>query len=74
MIGKYKAEPRRRPPPPAERPRTAGSGRLMLADKDRIFTNLYGFQDRGLEAREEARPVGQHQGDPGAGPGGHLST
>ena len=22
---------------------------MMLADKDRIFTNLYGFQDWGLE-------------------------
>ncbi len=25
----------------------------MLADKDRIFTNLYGAQDPGLEACEE---------------------
>ena len=35
-------------------PRIAGSS-LMLADKDRIFTNLYGFQDSGLEgARRSA--------------------
>ena len=34
----------------------------MLADKDRIFTNLYGFQDPGLEGAQKARPVGQYQG------------
>ena len=26
----------------------------MLADKDRIFTNLYGFQDWGLKGRRRA--------------------
>ena len=31
----------------------------MLADKDRIFTNLYGFQDWGLEA---AKKRGQWDG------------
>ena len=30
----------------------------MLADKDRIFTNLYGFQDPGLEGAQEARRSG----------------
>ena len=28
----------------------------MLEDKDRIFTNLYGLQDWGLEARGRAAP------------------
>ena len=40
----------------------------MLADKDRIFTNLYGFQDRGLEGATQARLLGRHEGDPRMGP------
>ena len=35
----------------------------MLDDKDRIFTNLYGLGDRGLEGRAGARRLGRHQGD-----------
>ena len=34
----------------------------MLADKDRIFTNIYGFHDWGLEGAQEARLLGRHQG------------
>ena len=30
----------------------------MLADKDRIFTNLYGSHGAGPEVRDEARRVG----------------
>ena len=30
----------------------------MLADKDRIFTNLYGFQDWGLKAARMAAAIG----------------
>jgi NADH-quinone oxidoreductase subunit F len=37
-------------------------------DKDRIFTNLYGFQDWGLKARAGARRLGRHQGDHRQGP------
>ena len=33
----------------------------MLADKDRIFTNLYGLHDRRLKARAVARRLGQHR-------------
>ena len=29
----------------------------MLADKDRIFTNLYGFQDWGLKAAQQGNPM-----------------
>ena len=36
----------------------------MLDDKDRIFTNLYGFGDWGLDGRAGARRLGQYQGDP----------
>ena len=36
----------------------------MLADKDRIFKNLYGQHDWGLKGAR-ARRVGRHQGDPG---------
>ena len=60
--------------PRSAQPETAGSGHLMLADKDRIFTNLYGLQDPGLEAREEARPVGRHQGHSGARAAKRSST
>ena len=35
---------------------------IMLADKDRIFTNLYGLGDWGLEGARDARRLGQHQG------------
>ena len=34
----------------------------MLADKDRIFTNVYGFQPWNLDAAMQARRLGQHQG------------
>ena len=36
----------------------------MLNDKDRIFTNLYGYQDRlGLkDARKKRGDLGRHQG------------
>ena len=34
----------------------------MLADKDRIFTNLYGVHDWRLAGRAQARQLGQHQG------------
>ena len=45
------AEPAATPPSPkAGRRRSEGKG-LMLADKDRIFTNLYGFGDRAWRAR-----------------------
>ena len=30
----------------------------MLADKDRIFTNLYGFQDPGLEGARRSAASG----------------
>ena len=40
----------------------------MLADKDRIFTNLYGLHDRGPEGRALARSLGRHQGDHREGP------
>ena len=52
----------------------------MLADKDRIFTNLYGFQDWGLKAAQErgdwdntkaliaARQRFDHRRDEGIGP------
>ena len=36
----------------------------MLDDKDRIFKNLYGQGDWGLEGRADARRLGRHQGDP----------
>ncbi len=36
----------------------------MLADKDRIFTNLYGLHDWGLKGRNGARAVGRHQAAP----------
>jgi NADH-quinone oxidoreductase subunit F len=35
---------------------------MALADKDRIFTNLYGFQPWNLMPRAHARRLGQHQG------------
>ena len=38
----------------------------MLDDKDRIFTNLYGFQPWGLKAAQAARRLGRHQGADGA--------
>ena len=34
----------------------------MLEDKDRIFTNLYGFGDRSLKGARARGAVGQHQG------------
>ena len=40
----------------------------MLDDKDRIFKNLYGQHDWGLEGRARARRLGRHQGDPRQGP------
>ena len=42
--------------------------RTMLADKDRIFTNLYGLHDWGLKGAHDARRLGRHQGDPREGP------
>ena len=51
-----------------ERPVDHEPKRLMLADKDRIFTNLYGLHDWGLEGRAQARRLGRHQGDPREGP------
>src|SRR6185437_3129539 len=39
-------DPKRRPGDVAPSPSV---GVVMLADKDRIFTNLYGFQDWGLK-------------------------
>ncbi len=45
--------------------------RLMLADKDRIFTNLYGHHDLGPRRRARARRLGRHQGDSGKGPRRH---
>ncbi len=33
----------------------------MLADKDRIFTNIYGFHDSGLKGAMFARLLGRHQ-------------
>ena len=33
-----------------------------LADKDRIFTNVYGFQSPYLKAAQAARRLGRHQG------------
>ena len=41
----------------------------MLSDKDRIFTNLYGFADTGLAGRPLARRLGRHQGPDGQGSG-----
>ena len=41
----------------------------MLRDEDRIFTNLYGFEDFGLEARARAGRLGQHQGPDPEGQG-----
>ena len=38
----------------------------MLADKDRIFTNLYGVHDWRLPAARARGVVGRHQGDPRA--------
>ena len=38
----------------------------MLADKDRIFTNLYGQHDPFLAARAGARGLGRDGGDTGA--------
>ena len=43
----------------------------MLADKDRIFTNLYGIHDWRPGRRARARRLGQHQGDPRQGPRRH---
>ena len=40
----------------------------MLADKDRIFTNLYGVHDWRLDGYARARRLGRHQGDPRQGP------
>ncbi len=40
----------------------------MLDDKDRIFTNLYGFEDWGLDGAQEARRLGRHQGHSSTGP------
>ena len=40
----------------------------MLADKDRIFTNIYGFHDWGLAGRQGARRLGPHQGPDRQGP------
>ena len=53
----------------ARRPRRgllSGPGRpegmtRMLADKDRIFTNLYGMFDRSLAGRAGARALGRHR-------------
>ena len=55
-------------------PRMARGRSLMgytgpLADKDRIFTNLYGFQDWGLKAARAARRLGRYQGADGQRPG-----
>jgi len=36
----------------------------MLEDKDRIFTNLYGLHDWGLEGARAARRLGRHQSHP----------
>ena len=36
----------------------------MLADKDRIFKNLYGQRDWGLDGRARPRRLGRHQGHP----------
>ena len=36
----------------------------MLADKDRIFTNLYGLHDPGLKGARSRGALGRHQGDP----------
>ena len=55
MIGKYK---RASAPPPAVRPPKKAGSSLMLADKDRIFTNLYGFQDPGLEGARKSAASG----------------
>ena len=41
----------------------------MLADKDRIFTNVYGFQPWNLTAAQQARRLGQYQGADGERPG-----
>ena len=44
------------------RPRRGAKGsRRMLADKDRIFTNLYGMFDRSLAGRAGARALGRHR-------------
>ena len=40
----------------------------MLDDKDRIFSNLYGLHDWGLEGARRARRLGRHQGDHRQGP------
>ena len=34
----------------------------MLEDKDRIFTNLYGFGDWGLKGARARGRLGRHQG------------
>ena len=34
----------------------------MLQDRDRSFTNLYGFGDWGLEGARERGAMGRHQG------------
>ena len=51
VIGKYKVQAP--PPPPPANPRTPGAD-LMLADKDRIFTNLMAFRMWVLKAPESA--------------------
>ena len=43
----------------------------MLADKDRIFKNLYGLHDLGPQRRACARRLGRHQGDSGKRPRRH---
>ncbi len=41
----------------------------MLADKDRIYTNLYGLDDWGLDGARRRWRLGRHQGDHGQGRG-----
>ena len=82
--GRLRSEPHRRPdgadgilrrgrqerPLSARRsaPRQSEETR-MLQDKDRIFQNLYGYGDWGLEGAQEARRLGRHQGPARKGPG-----
>ena len=44
-----------------------------LGDKDRIFTNLYGFQSPDLKAAQDARRLGRHRKPDGIGPGRRSS-
>ena len=58
---------RRRAPDPARR-RSGGWRRLMLQDKDRIFTNLYGQDDWGLAGARRRGVWERDQGPDRAGP------